>query len=500
METIRKRIIKRAGGTARLVLIASLILLASCDDYLDIEPKGRALLKTTADYEGLIEDLSPTYDHTTSWFLAGDATWYRVEEIRNYTYPDYSVSVLWDESYDRAANSIDNNLYNSCYSRITNCNAIIDNVMDSDGKEADKLLAMAQARIMRAYNYFFLVNTFARPYDPATAGQTNGVIVRDHMFESIEEEGVQRSVAEVYDFIQSDIDAAIDDLPHVAKNSFRPDRTFGLALKAKVHLFKREIDACMQACQEALAEAPNGNHQLWNMTEDYQRYAPMLLAMGYPEQAIDEPQYMGMNDLIEAVWKNRVTYGFDGAEHLLYQFCATYTDPFPMYLTREVLDLFERDADLRYRFLIRYKAQHETAPAGAQDFASLAVKWNPAGIRLSEVYLMMAECQARQGHAESAMALLELLRSHRMVPGRYVHLTATTADEALRLVRQERRRELFLTYNSFFDMRRFCSEFNETLTREFEGQTLTLSPTSHLLTFPFPLKAMQNSHLTQNSR
>lgn len=49
-------------------------------------------------------------------------------------------------------------------------------------------------------------------------------------------------------------------------------------------------------------------------------------------------------------------------------------------------------------------------------------------------------------------------------------------------------------------MRRFCTEFNETLTKEFEGHTYTLTPQSHLLTFPFPLKAMQTSSLTQNSK
>ena len=35
------------------------IALQSCDSYLDIEPKGEALLNTTEDYLGLLEDVSP---------------------------------------------------------------------------------------------------------------------------------------------------------------------------------------------------------------------------------------------------------------------------------------------------------------------------------------------------------------------------------------------------------------------------------------------------------
>ena len=84
--------------------------------------------------------------------------------------------------------------------------------------------------------------------------------------------------------------------------------------------------------------------------------------------------------------------------------------------------------------------------------------------------------------------------------GRYTHFSTTDATEALRFVREERKRELFLTYNGFFDMRRFCREFNETVSKEFEGKTYTLSPTSHLLVYPFPVKAMQNSNLKQNSK
>lgn len=478
-------------------------LLTACDDYLDVAPKGKALLTKTEDYLGLLEEVYPTYDHSDSWYLCGEASWFKSEELKSYTNPLRSANFFWNEAYDRAAYTLESPLYNDCYNRITKYNVLIDNIGGSEGQDEDKALGIAQAKIMRAYNYFFLVNTFAPPYDPATAENTNGIIVREKMFESIEDEGIQRSVGYAYRFIQQDIDEALEDLPHVAANSFRPDKTFGWAFKAKVHLYKREFDQCLQACEAALAEAPAGNHQLWNMNEEHKKYAPQLLAMGYPEMAIDAPQYMGINDMIENIWKTRVNCSYDMSEYLLYQFCMTDTDPFPMYLRKQVLDLFERNADLRYRFCIRYKANHETAPEGDQDFATTTLKWNPSGMRLSEVYLMMAECYARMGTPEAigkAMYYLETLRSHRLVTGRYTHLVTTDKDEAMRFVREERKRELFLTYNGFFDMRRFCTEFNETLTQEFEGKTYTLAPNSHMLTFPFPLNAMQNSNLKQNSK
>ncbi|MDE6394394.1 MAG: RagB/SusD family nutrient uptake outer membrane protein [Duncaniella sp.] len=478
-------------------------LVTSCDSYLDIEPKGRTLLESTDDYLGLIEEISPTYDHAYSLNICNEASWYKTEELKNYTTPLRSVGFLWDDSYDRAAVMVENELYNNCYSRITNYNVIVSNIDKAKGPEEDKLLAMAQAKIMRAYNYFFLVNTFAAPYDPATADQTSGIIVREKMFESIEEKGVQQSVGYTYRFIQQDIDDAIADLPHIALNAFRPDRTFGYALKAKVHLYKREIDECITACLAALDEAPAGKHELWDMNTEYSRYAPQLLMAYGTDRAIDRPEYMGLNDAIESIWKNGVQKSYDAPENLIYQFGTTYTDPFPMYLSSDVIDLFDHQADLRELFCLRYRRTHETAPEGHREYASMGIRWNPSGMRLSEVYLMLAECYARKGSPSDiakAMDYLDTLRSRRNIKTRYTRLTTTDAAEALRFVREERKRELFLTYNGFFDLRRFAIEFNETQTKVFDGETYTLSSNSTLLTFPFPLKAMQTSDLKQNSK
>lgn len=486
-----------------LFALCAAVTFQGCDNYLDIAPKGRAQLESTEDYLGLIEEVAPNYDHSDGWYICNEASWYKTEDLKGYTSPMRSAGFLWNENYDRTSVFINSYLYNNCYSRITNYNVIVSHVNSSKGSDADKKLAMAQAKIMRAYNYFFLINMFAAPYDPATADATNGIIVRERMFESLEEKGIQQTVGYTYRFIQQDIDDAINDLPIKAINSFRPDKTFGYAFKAKVHLFKREFDECIAACQDALAEAETAGHTLWNMNAEYNRFAPSLLRAYGTDRAIDRPEFMGINDAIENIWKNGVAKSYDSPENLLYQFGTNDTDPFPMYLTKEVLDLFEEGADLRELFCIRYRRSHDTAPEGDREYASMGIRWNPSGMRLSEVYLMLAECYARRGTSADiakAMEYLETLRSNRCITGKYTRLATTDPAEALRFVREERKRELFLTCNGFFDLRRFCSEFQETKTKVFDGETYTLSPNSTLLTFPFPLKAMQTSDLKQNSK
>lgn len=69
------------------ILAGSLMLLSSCDSYLDVEPKGKTLLETTDDYLGLLEEISPTYDHANSLNICNEASLYKVEELKNYTSP-----------------------------------------------------------------------------------------------------------------------------------------------------------------------------------------------------------------------------------------------------------------------------------------------------------------------------------------------------------------------------------------------------------------------------
>ena len=153
--------------------IAATFTFSSCDDYLDIVPKGEAVLNKTSDYLGLLEDMYG-YPLQTEWYLCGEVTSHDMSIIKNYTYPLNSAAYFWNEDFDRASYMTDtgsNDLYSACYSKIANCNIIIENINESEGNDEDKTSGMAQAKILRAYNYFYLINTYAKPYDPQTAEQ-----------------------------------------------------------------------------------------------------------------------------------------------------------------------------------------------------------------------------------------------------------------------------------------------------------------------------------------
>lgn len=482
--------------------LCAALTFSACDNYLDVIPKGKSVLNTTSDYIGLLEEQYTYYSSDNFDYLANVATFYNRATMDSYTSPLISSSYFWDENLDRAQYMDDgageSELYNSCYKRISNYNIIISNIDDADGPDSDKISGTAQAKIMRAYNYFFLINTFAKPYNPATAATDRGIIM--HTKFDLESDDAQGTVEGAYAFIQQDIDESLNDLPEKALNNYRPDRAFGYALKAKVHLYKREFDLALNAALEVLKFT---NHKLWDMpnwfTTDLEQAKELM-----PNTDFDTPSAMSYGTLHSMFLQHQ----YDDQENLLYQ--PQRTVPSVIMLNKATADLYT-DNDIRYKGVLAfYMPSRPTAEAGSVAFmAPSQILLNTAGMRLSEVYLIIAECYARDGKIDLAMKYLNDLRAKRILAEGYRELTAADVHndktEALNFIREERKRELVMSYNGFFDMRRYMTEFNETLTKTYvdsnnETHTFTLKPTSHLLTFPFPVTAMQTSNLVQNSK
>ena len=92
------------------------------------------------------------------------------------------------------------------------------------------------------------------------------------------------------------------------------------------------------------------------------------------------------------------------------------------------------------------------------------------------------------------MGILNDLRHTRFFDEDYHELSATSVEEAVQLIIRDKANEYIQTPISFWDARRLNlhPEYATTRTKTYNGQTLTLSPDSHLWTMPFPLGATSN--------
>src|SRR5690606_38803427 len=126
------------------------------------------------------------------------------------------------------------------------------------------------------------------------------------------------------------------------------------------------------------------------------------------------------------------------------------------------------------------------------------------GLTTAELYLIKAECLIRNGERDAGVAVLDqLLRNRWNAAVDYPPTTAAGDDEALRIVLEERRKELVFKGLRWYDLRRLNKDprFAKTLTRTYNGETFTLPPDSKRYAFPIPnTERMANPNIQQNER
>ena len=133
------------------------------------------------------------------------------------------------------------------------------------------------------------------------------------------------------------------------------------------------------------------------------------------------------------------------------------------------------------------------------------------GLRTAEVYLIMAEANARLNNLAVAKEYVDKLRAKRLMGANTTIPTPANQKEMMDQIILERRKELLYGFNRFFDLKRFNlePEYQKTIVRKFPvvnitaehpQKTYTLKPDSRLYIIPFPRSARdKNPNLTLNT-
>ncbi len=480
----------------KLTLILALFTFISCDNWLDIHPKGKILLTNAKEY-GLLFDNITSYSNSDHAYL-DDEAWRNASNITSvwnvWNLVSANMLYLSNDEYDRSLNASGNTgtagstLYQVMYQRITKiANTVIYAKDEMDGTPEEIATVVAEAKMMRAFSYFLLINSYAKPYVKATADTDGGVPLKlDPYIETIPKDA-KSTVAEVYAQIEKDINEAIPHLNEMAQTPFRFNKAAGYALKAKVHLFKKEIDESIQAALES--------YKLNNQTFD-------LVTIANPTTGRPTtPLYA--NDV----------------ENLFFATAGSST-----YIGQELIDLFNKSltdygqdetvVDARLAF---YKH-----PASSVKDYEYILNWTPiateyapntAGLTTVEVMLMLAEGYARKGDNEQVKKYLKPYFESRYK--NYNHADLVLPNDIVSTVQfviNERRKELTRGWNRFLDLKRLNTEteYQKVPTRVFPAdpdgsptvtqQTYTLPVNSPLYILPFPSKVLENDkRLTSNT-
>lgn len=445
--------------------ILSCLCLCSCGkEFLDKKPSLSVIVPSKiSDFRALMDDpyIFISYGVPMLGTISSD-DFVASDDIIGIVSTAERGAYLWEKDMD----GNDNDWYYG-YQQVFNSNLVLDGLAKLKGEDSGSITyrnLQGTALFWRSFAFLNLLEGFAKPFNSSSANRDLGIPLRtaSDVNTKFDRETVQKG----FEKIIVDLKQAVELLPNVEKHKSRPTRNSALALLARVYLLMGDYVNAGEYADLSLKE----NHALLN----YRTLDPQA----------PRPFPLGLSDA--------------NPEILLYT-CMTRSIFLQSALTGVDPKLFEeyRDGDLRKDLYF------EDSGLGFYNFKGSYTGDTEyfAGLTTREQFLIRAECYARSGKVELAMADLNALLVTRW-DDRFVNLNADSKEEALSIILQERRKELIGQGLRFSDLRRLNLEPQSavTLTRKFNGVDYSLPPNDDRYTFLIPFQEVQKTGISQNIR
>lgn len=396
-------------------------LLTACSDFLDVTPKGMFIPKTLTDYEELSSNPSFSSGANALVERMSDGIYLDDQYVKSGINSSSSKSYMWADEFYLETES--DGGWDAMYNNIYNANVILSELGNIESNETERLNHIkGDALFNRSYAYWSLISTYAPHYSAETASQDLGVPLLT--VPDLEATPDRASVASVYSLILQDLEEAADLLPQKAQNVYRKHKGAAWALLARVHLSMSNYGKAKEYALQAL----NTNDRLL----DYN-----TLSFKDPER----PHSGIDNKPLEYEHPEMIIYMSTGFGTILSNSC----------ISPELMDIIDTE-DLRYQLgWTQYERSGQLTDLPYPLYVSSDLNYN---ISVSEMMLIVAEAEARAGNTGKALQEINKLRKYRFSPNDYRELSASNAPEALKLVINERRIELFGKGLRWFDMKR----------------------------------------------
>lgn len=352
-------------------------------------------------------------------------------------------------------------LWNSNFLGISYCNRALENVPLFDVEESLKTRYYAEVRFLRALYNFNLVRMF-------------GSIPKiDRVLDYEIEEDRQTAYRQLppdstYAFIKEDLEFALRNLPknveYEAKDLGRATMGAAAGLLAKVSLYRQEWNRAYSLADSII----NGSVGSYALVSDYstiwreigENSSESLFEVqssGLPNGSIQ--QYSAVQGIKEGV--------FNVASGQVYQGWGFNTPTSDLYIAYEEGDV-RRDASIisvgntlfdgvtvqsaynpRYNYKAYVSIRTETQ-GGNQDYSNKNIRV----LRTGEIYLIRAEAANELGNSTQALADVNRIRERARAgnPDAVPDLTTTDPVQLRQRIWNERRLELAMEHDRFFDL------------------------------------------------
>ena len=462
-----------------LNILIGMFLFSGCDHFLDEAPRGNAIAETVEDYDKMfnastIMNMSIADSYYAYWkndeLIFTEDCYSTVVQMTSYPTSIKAAIEYQYHIYREDENSLE---WEKCYNQIYIFNAIINGIMQAQGDETEKGYLLAEARVSRAYMHFLLAQWFAMPYNEATAEMEWAIpIVKEANTQAKKYD--RATVKELYSWITSEMEEACPLLKKREEHRMRCYQATGYALLGKVYFQMGKYEKALEPLRTAY-ELLQGDPNVY-LTDHKVKQA----SYGYKE--------MGMFDImsyIPFVYNDNETlyckYNPTMRNYYLPYYNMAPTD----YLKPEIYQLFDEE-DLRRNLISTKNAMGEPLP---YPYSGALGAYMNLGCALPEVYLMLAECEARAGLESESRRILEEFRGYRLLSGfEIIPQSVQTKNDLIRFCVEEQTREFVGTGYRYYNVRRLWNDplFQDwmPITHTVGSQVYTLEETQLKTAYP----------------
>ena len=263
-----------------ILIIVGVLSFTSCEDNLDIEQHSVSSIDSYYQIDSEAEEgITACYTALRTMHL-GFGALHRIENLlsddvwtgggNHYDGDSYR---LGDYTFDAAYGNI-SGLYNNLYTLVYRSNVVIENVT---GDSEVMKRAVAEAKVFRAYAYFYLTTLWGTP--PLV----------DHTLEESEYMQANSATADLWAFVESNLAEAINSGALTEKSgkdevTYRVTKQFAQALLGKAYIFQEKYSEAASMLDNVI------NSDLYGLQED-------LSNMGTPLGVMSEESLFEVNQI-----------------------------------------------------------------------------------------------------------------------------------------------------------------------------------------------------------
>ena len=466
-----------------ILLAVPVILSASCSDWLEEDPKTfispSSFYQTVEDFDGALKGLYPQGQNLNLTEVFAD--------YNDKPESAEQVGDIWANNPGYGFYAF-RNAWSGPYSTIKNANMILESIEDKDFTAETKNRIIGEAKCLRAWSYFTLVQFFG------------DVPLRDKVVTSDADVAIDRTPqADIYQFIFDDILDAEQKLPEEAQDMGRVNKWVVKAIMARIYLTSagfpmNQKENYAKAKEKALEVINSGQYSLM-LTFDKVFKTERYTAETIWAQLFSAPDsYSGMHNESSPI----------GSQTALYLPTDAFIASFDKGDMRKEWGIKPEYVNVKgnkviartyYNKYINEEYLEQELPASNTNILT----WQTQLISLAEMYLIAAEAENEINGPAGAYQYINAIRKRARVdqndPTNVPDLSGLSQDQFREAVLLERQHELYEEGFAWYDLKR-TQTFDKV--QKARGSRLNVPIGAYNNTWLIPDTEILNNNIPQN--